>query len=1290
MRCASSNSIQWQKFLRCSPEIHSQILEQSVSFVEAVTDSTENSKIDVADMQQNSSGRHHSTKVPGVEGLGTSMETLTGDKLYMCTECRIAFPDEEDLDIHLSWHEEKEAFSCEMCEESFPCEEDLKEHEMEHVESCPYTCTVCKEGFPNRQSLDKHKLEHANSKHECGECEKAFRQASKLAGHVTAEHAQKSTLECQQCGFVFGRLEMLQKHIREHHASRDTTQCAVCGQVFADLEELEEHKLTHPEDNLYECEECRLTFNTKSSLLAHKCQQTEDRRYRCAMCPKTFSSKHGMDGHIEARNRGKPFQCTECNKRYKYKGDLMRHRKGHSGKKPHQCKFCGARFTLGRYLNQHLVTHGIGSSLKKIPVQCNMCDKVFSCKMYLDFHKLTHTGERPYQCNECGKRFRQNAALFRHSMIHTDSRPHQCHICPKAFRANGDLQKHIRTHTKDIRFRCTICNKDYSEKKTLTKHMRLHKGPEMHTCLICSETFVDKEEYQRHGLVHADRRVEELPNQNESTKPEEEVFRHRTLNQSVKVIRQQPLQATEIFTSVVQGEGTETSYNELVNSQFVIIQDTRAGQQFLQVAAGESNNEVTDQSMGDGTTVETASSRGQHPFTSSISDRTGIPSEVAQAPAETNAGQKQNAEVKTAPESEVGQGEKAPVEFENQTAGRDEDQNDSHEGCPVQTKLCQGFVTGEVPVQNPDEEIDDRKDEGQSASQEVDMKDTQQDESEVRDEMLTAEKLPNLEEKERDTQEQTADLSELGVSADAPQARMVELNHMLDAESSQYIVVQDAPDNSGATTPERSLENVEQIPDESHPDVEQFSKEAKASTSHSDGWILVCPVQKENTGQIRELQVEQDTEIETRDQPMGTQDSSQFTAVTPNAKISGQDLDSGNIIVIQTPSGQGDGSDSQTGSQGHIDLGQILEQIWGHQGPDGTVGGQNSGQKTQDIEGTTLLLAVPVDEEEANSAQQEQKSGQSRSNAKPVSTQNKEHRPFQCGVCNATFKRKEHAQRHILRHTGEKPHKCPMCEQTFRQQGSVKIHMRAVHTGETPFKCDQCGKAFPVRYRLNEHMAEHTGDKPFQCDICHKSFQYRALLKEHSFQHTDKKPFECSVCKKGFIRNRLLQAHMQTHSGSKPFRCELCGREFALAKYLQRHMQTHNTEKRQQHECDICGEVFSRKLDLKQHYTANHLKRQKDSSSFQSVELDSAFSEPSGPKKNVQNADGGADLHECEVCGRGFAEKSDLHRHLSDTHLVSAENKSAASFECELCGQVFKQSGDLDSHFLTHVAENNL
>lgn len=77
--------------------------------------------------------------------------------------------------------------------------------------------------------------------------------------------------------------------------------------------------------------------------------------------------------------------------------------------------------------------------------------------------------------------------------------------------------------------------------------------------------------------------------------------------------------------------------------------------------------------------------------------------------------------------------------------------------------------------------------------------------------------------------------------------------------------------------------------------------------------------------------------------------------------------------------------------------------------------------------------------------------------------------------------------------TDAKPFQCKVCNKSYRKNANLRIHMRT-HTGEKPFECKYCDKKFYHSSHLREHIRRHTGEKPFQCAVCNKRFTIKGKI----------------------------------------------------------------------------------------------------------------------------------------------------------------------------------------------------
>ena len=85
-------------------------------------------------------------------------------------------------------------------------------------------------------------------------------------------------------------------------------------------------------------------------------------------------------------------------------------------------------------------------------------------------------------------------------------------------------------------------------------------------------------------------------------------------------------------------------------------------------------------------------------------------------------------------------------------------------------------------------------------------------------------------------------------------------------------------------------------------------------------------------------------------------------------------------------------------------------------------------------------------------------------------------RPFQCGYegCGKTYKRRHHLRGHLVKHLGTTKHRCPYSEcvgkEYFRDRSTLNRHINSRHKHEKPFQCGICDMRFGRRDHLKVHM----------------------------------------------------------------------------------------------------------------------------------------------------------------------------------------------------------------------------
>ena len=148
-------------------------------------------------------------------------------------------------------------------------------------------------------------------------------------------------------------------------------------------------------------------------------------------------------------------------------------------------------------------------------------------------------------------------------------------------------------------------------------------------------------------------------------------------------------------------------------------------------------------------------------------------------------------------------------------------------------------------------------------------------------------------------------------------------------------------------------------------------------------------------------------------------------------------------------------------------------------------------------------------------------------------------------------------KRKIIALDEDKPFKCGLCLYSTRKKNNLKAHMRS-HSGAKPFRCDECGLTFTHSSYLQKHentcaskdIIDITSDEESLSNFV--STIIKPSQHEISLQ-ISKKPFKCEVCLYSTRKNNNLKAHLRIHSGVKPYQCSQCEFSTTHKVYLKRH-----------------------------------------------------------------------------------------------------------------------------------------
>lgn len=130
------------------------------------------------------------------------IQTHTGDRPYVCPECKKRFSESNTLTQHMRTHTNERPYKCDFpgCNKSFNIIGSLTIHKRVHTGDRPFRCPV-----PG--------------------CDKAFSESSNLNKHLRV-HRGIRPVECPDCGRQFARVGQMQRHRRQHARDQATAPAA--------------------------------------------------------------------------------------------------------------------------------------------------------------------------------------------------------------------------------------------------------------------------------------------------------------------------------------------------------------------------------------------------------------------------------------------------------------------------------------------------------------------------------------------------------------------------------------------------------------------------------------------------------------------------------------------------------------------------------------------------------------------------------------------------------------------------------------------------------------------------------------------------------------------------------------------------------------------------------------------------------------------------------------------------------------------------------------------------------
>ena len=232
--------------------------------------------------------------------------------------CAFLFKEQEQLDYHLSCHQEEVGGFC--CQEP-GCQvrsdkwRDMATHLWRrHGRDCDMLlCSLCnnyRTMFP--KILEAHHQTHMNLKQfVCDVCHKGFNQMSQLKNHAVI-HLDKTGIEpipswakpkqCDICLKMFSDSKCLKKHVQAIHSKLKPYICQVCGHQSARKAMLQLHVRQHTGEKPFQCDLCEYKTGDHNSLRRHKRKHTGDKPYKCPHCDYAAIQSSSFKSHLRSKH----------------------------------------------------------------------------------------------------------------------------------------------------------------------------------------------------------------------------------------------------------------------------------------------------------------------------------------------------------------------------------------------------------------------------------------------------------------------------------------------------------------------------------------------------------------------------------------------------------------------------------------------------------------------------------------------------------------------------------------------------------------------------------------------------------------------------------------------------------------------------------------------------------------------------------------------------------------------------------------------------------------------------
>ena len=289
------------------------------------------------------------------------------------------------LKCHLKTHSEVETFKCHACDLEFTSNYKLQLHLRGRCEKL-FLCLQCNVAFPNNDNLLNHMSTHTSgSMFQCDLCKTVCEDDQKLRLHTFQEHGDSNACSCQCCRKIFANEDLFDKHLEtcKEFVEQKSLNGQSCENTTADIDDIKEEIVTHwdeeesentdvdaddiNEEILTHCVEkenhIRNVFNQVCIIYGEnedtKSNQVTTLPFTCQLCDISFDDNESLETHLCLHCSEGPFECSLCGADFSDEDKLKVHLRIHATKELFKCKLCEKTFYRSDCLSHHVQTHSL-------------------------------------------------------------------------------------------------------------------------------------------------------------------------------------------------------------------------------------------------------------------------------------------------------------------------------------------------------------------------------------------------------------------------------------------------------------------------------------------------------------------------------------------------------------------------------------------------------------------------------------------------------------------------------------------------------------------------------------------------------------------------------------------------------------------------------------------------------------------------------------------------------------------------------------------------------------------